>query len=124
MGVDQYTSTHRFDKSADGGRIELQRDSDDPEGIATIRRHLGEVAAQFARGDFSASRAVHDREIPGADVMTARREAITYTVVELPRGAEMHIRTPDPDAVAAIHRFLDFQRSDHRASGTDGHEHD
>src|SRR5687768_12733016 len=39
MGVDQYTSTHCFDALADGGRIELQRDSDDPAGVATIRAH-------------------------------------------------------------------------------------
>ncbi len=121
MGVDQYTSTHLFDKTADGGRIELQRDTDDPEGVATIRRHLRQVAAEFASGDFSASRAVHDSEIPGADVMAAKRAAITYSVTDLPRGAEMHIRTSDPAAVTAIHRFVDFQRSDHRAGGEDEH---
>src|SRR5688572_17215815 len=40
MGVDQYTSTHRFDALADGGRIELQRDMDDPAGVRQIREHL------------------------------------------------------------------------------------
>lgn len=123
MGVDQYTSTHRFDKRADGGRIELQRDGDDPEGVATIRRHLRQVAVEFADGDFSASRAVHNREIPGVDVMSAKRDAIIYTVAELPRGAELNIRTSDPDAVAAIHRFLDFQRGDHRSGGSDERVH-
>jgi hypothetical protein len=37
MGMDQYTSTHRFDVLADGGRMGLQRDVDDPAGVATIR---------------------------------------------------------------------------------------
>ena len=32
MGVDQYTSAHRFDDLADGGRIELQRDPADTVG--------------------------------------------------------------------------------------------
>ena len=32
MGVDQYTSTHRFDMLPDGARIQLQRDTDDPAG--------------------------------------------------------------------------------------------
>src|SRR4051812_49278676 len=40
MGVDQYTSTHKFDALPDGGRIELQRNSDDSAGVATIRAHV------------------------------------------------------------------------------------
>src|ERR1051325_8166932 len=40
MGVDQYTSVHRFDTLPDGGRIELQRNVDDSAGVAQIRRHL------------------------------------------------------------------------------------
>lgn len=36
MGVDQYTSTHKFDDLADGGRIELQRNENDPRDVATI----------------------------------------------------------------------------------------
>ena len=32
MGVDQYTSAHRFDALADGGRIELQRETEDSAG--------------------------------------------------------------------------------------------
>src|SRR4051812_34923007 len=43
MGVDQNTSTHRFDALPDGGRIELQRDVEDSAGTAQIRRHLREV---------------------------------------------------------------------------------
>src|SRR5437764_1314352 len=37
MGVDQFTSTHKFDSFPDGGRIELQRDNDDSAGVAAIR---------------------------------------------------------------------------------------
>jgi hypothetical protein len=119
MGVDQYTSTHCFDSLPDGGRIELQRDGDDLEGVATIRAHLREVAEAFAAGDFRFSAQVHGtEEIPGATVMAARREAITYTVHPLPRGAEVRITTADPQALAAIHAFLAFQRGDHRAGGT------
>jgi hypothetical protein len=118
MGVDQYTSTHCFDSLPDGGRIELQRDEDDPEGVATIRAHLREVAEAFASGDFRFSAQVHGTEqIPGTAVMAARRDAITYTVHPLPRGAEVRITTGDPQALAAIHAFLAFQRGDHRAGG-------
>src|SRR4029079_5521816 len=51
MGVDQYTSTHKFDALPDGGRIELQRDSDDSVGVAAIRAHIREIARSFSRGD-------------------------------------------------------------------------
>jgi hypothetical protein len=44
MGVDQYTSVHRFDALPDGGRIELQRAHDDSAGVAQIREHLRQVA--------------------------------------------------------------------------------
>lgn len=117
MGVDQYTSTHRFDALPDGGRIELQRDMDDAAGIATIRAHLRDVAAAFARGDFRVPAAVHAREVPGAAEMAAFRADIRYEYRELPRGAEVRIITTHPDAVAAIHAFMAFQRDDHRAGG-------
>jgi hypothetical protein len=115
MGVDQYTSTHHFDAEPDGGRIELQRDVDDAAGVAQIRRHLQEIARVFSEGDFSTPEFVHMREVPGARVMAARRTAITYTYRELPRGGEVRIVTRDPEAVAAIHEFLAFQKQDHRA---------
>lgn len=117
MGVDQYTSTHRFDALPDGGRIELQRDSDDPEGIATIRAHLRSIADAFARGDFQTPAFVHDQPVPGTEVMAARRGAIRYEYRDLPRGGEVRIITADAQAIAAIHAFMAFQRGDHRAGG-------
>ncbi len=120
MGVDQYTSTHFFDSLEDGGRIELQRDEDDPEGTAEIRRHLQHIAEAFARGDFQIPAFVHAQEVPGTRVMAEHRDHITYTFRELPRGGEVRITTKDPEALAAIHEFLAFQRMDHRAGG---HEH-
>ncbi|HSJ32467.1 MAG TPA: hypothetical protein VK933_13585 [Longimicrobiales bacterium] len=116
MGVDQYTSTHRFDALDDGGRIELQRDVDDAAGVTQIREHLQGIAAAFKSGDFSTPAFVHMQQVPGADVMAARRNVITYTFSELPRGGELRITTRDPAALEAIHAFLSFQRSDHRTA--------
>jgi hypothetical protein len=116
MGVDQYTSTHRFDALDDGGRIELQRDVDDAAGVTQIREHLQAIAAAFKSGDFSTPAFVHMQQVPGADVMAARRNVITYTFSELPRGGELRITTRDPAALEAIHAFLSFQRSDHRTA--------
>lgn len=114
MGVDQYTSVHRFDAIADGGRIELQRDRDDTVGVATIRAHLRSIARAFAAGDFTAPATVHLESVPGVTTMRTRRAAIHYAVTDLPRGAALRIRSTDPKAVAAIHRFLAYQRQAHR----------
>ena len=128
MGVDQYTSAHRFDALPDGGRIELQRAADDSAGIAQIRRHLRGIATAFAAGDFRTPAFVHMQEVPGTTVMAARRAAIAYAVRDLPRGAEVRITTHDAEALAAVHAFIAFQRRDHRAGGAGtphatGHTH-
>ena len=114
MGVDQYSSQHVFESRPDGGRIELQRQEDDSAGVARIRRHLGEIVEQFRRGDFSAPFAVHDQVVPGTRVMEARAGRISYTARSLPRGGEIVISSGDAGAIAAVHEFLAFQRSDHR----------
>jgi hypothetical protein len=115
MGVDQYTSAHRFEPLPDGGRIELQRDAADPAGVETIRAHMRDIANRFSRGDFTIPGFVHARDVPGTRVMAERKARITYEARELPRGAEVRIRATDPVAIDAIHEFLAFQRNDHRA---------
>jgi hypothetical protein len=117
MGVDQYSSTHRFDDLADGGRIELTRDASDSVGVSTIREHLTSIASAFAGGDFSTPFAVHAREVPGTKTMAAKRDAIRYEFKPLPGGGEVRISSRDPEAIRAIHAFMAFQRGDHRAGG-------
>jgi hypothetical protein len=117
MGVDQYTSVHKFDDLVDGGRIELQRDRDDATGTKVIRDHLRDIAKAFGAGDFSTPAFVHMKDVPGTKAMAAKRSAITYTVRDLPRGGELRIVSRDAAAVRAIHEFLAFQRDDHHAAG-------
>ena len=121
MGVDQYTSAHVFEPLPDGGRIVLQRDSVDPAGTATIRAHMEDIAARFARGDFSLPGFVHAQPVPGTAVMAARRSLIRYQADTLPRGGEVRIRSDDAAAIAAIHAFLAFQAQDHRAASHSSH---
>jgi len=121
MGVDQYTSTHKFDALSDGGRIELQSDKGDSVSIATIRGHIRDIAIAFKSGDFSTPAFVHMQTVPGTKVMAAKHAVITYEPHDLSRGAELRIRTKDSDALAAIHQFMAFQRSDHHAGGMTGH---
>ena len=116
MGVDQYTSAHRFDDLADGGRIVLQRDRADTAGTRTIRAHLRDVAAAFGKGDFATPGFVHGRTVPGTATMAARRAAITYAVRDLPGGGEIRIGTKDPEVRRAVRDFLAFQRKDHRVA--------
>lgn len=115
MGVDQYTSAHQFEPLPDGGRIELQRDTTDRAGVATIRAHMRDIADRFSRGDFTIPGFVHAQEVPGTRVMAERKAQITYDTSDLPGGAEVRIRSTDSAAIAAIHEFLAFQRRDHRA---------
>lgn len=121
MGVDQYTSAHVFEDLADGGRIILDReDSADTAAIRTIRQHMRDIALAFRAGDFVQPFQVHAHEVPGTDAMSARRAALSYTVIDRPRGAEVRITTTDTAAVRAVHQFLEFQRSDHQAPGHEG----
>jgi hypothetical protein len=127
MGVNQYTSTHRFDLTPVGARIRLQRDDADSAGTAVIRAHLREIATAFSNGDFSSPMLVHDRVVPGTAVMTTKRALISYRMHPLPRGGEVLIATRDADALRAIREFILFQRADHRAGGKDSvaslHQH-
>ncbi len=117
MGVDQYTSTHRFESLPDGGRIELQRNLDDAAGTAIIRAHLQDIRQLFGAGDFRIPAMVHAMAVPGTEVMAQRREYLQFTYRDLPRGGEVRILTTDPEALAAVHTFLEFQRMDHRSHG-------
>jgi hypothetical protein len=120
MGVDQYTSAHRFESLPDGGRITLERDSNDTAGVAQIRAHMGEIAAAFRGGNFALPGFVHDQKVPGTDVMRARRSLIEYLPDTTPAGGQLRIVTHDSAAIAAIHKFLAFQRRDHRVGHGSG----
>ncbi|HEX2251184.1 MAG TPA: hypothetical protein VHH32_12620 [Gemmatimonadales bacterium] len=114
MGVDQYTSYHRFEPLSDGGLITLERDSADRGGVAVIRDHMQKIAASFQAGDFAQPGFVHGREVPGTDVMRARRAQIRYIPQATPSGGRLRIVSRDSVALQAIHEFLAFQRHDHR----------
>jgi hypothetical protein len=116
MGVDQYASAHQFEVLPDGGRIELQMKSDDSLSVAQIRAHLRLIEHAFQAGDFTTPAFVHMKAMPGTATMSRKRDVITYTYADLPRGGEVRITSKDPDAVAAIHEFLAAQTREHHAS--------
>jgi hypothetical protein len=117
MGVDQYTSVHRFEDLPDGGRIVLTRSAVDTAGVRAIRAHLADITRAFAAGDFGHTMMVHQHELPGTAVMRGRRGAIAYRLESLPGGGAVRITTRDTAAVRAVHEFLAAQRGEHHAGG-------
>lgn len=117
MGVDQYQSSHKFDITTDGGRIELLRSANDSLDIAQIRAHMKDIQKAFLAGDFAKPLAVHDREMPGTAVMTKKKAQIRYVYSDLSRGAELRLVTDDAEARAAIAEFMKAQRGEHRSTG-------
>jgi hypothetical protein len=79
---------------------------------------MEQIAVSFRRGNFAMPGFVHDREVPGTRIMTARRALINYTTDSTPAGGQLRITSQDSVAIDAVHRFLAFQRQDHRT----GHE--
>lgn len=115
MGFSHQRTTHHFLIEPEGGTIQVEaNDAADTESLRQIRIHLADVARQFAAGDFSMPRAIHDRVLPGVPEMIQRKDAITYRFEELEKGGRVVIRTSDPDALTAIHAFLEAQIGDHR----------
>ena len=123
MGVDQYTSFHRFEHAANGGRIVLVGDSADAAAVRTIREHLKGIAQAFTAGNFQTPGFVHAQTVPGTRVMTTKKAAIRYLFHPLPGGGEVRIVTRDAAAVAAVHEFLTFQRTEHRTGEGEQHRH-
>ena len=116
MGVDQYASQHLFEPRPDGGRIVLRMKAADSTGERVIRDHMRTIATAFAAGDFSLPGQVHAvAKVPGTDVMRDLKSEISYQAADVDGGGEVRLTTVNPRAVAAIHEFLAFQRTDHRA---------
>lgn len=114
VGMDPMAMAHQFEAVPDGGDIVLERGAHDDMGIAQIRLHLLRITRAFERGDFTIPGFVHSTAVPGTSIMAAKRDEITYRVEDLPHGGVIRIRTTDPDAIRAIHSFIEFQVSEHR----------
>jgi len=114
VGVDPMTLAHQFEDTEQGGDIILEREVHDEMGVTQIRAHLLMIARAFARGDFAVPGFVHEKPVPGTDVMTQLADRIAYSVEDLPHGGVIHIRTDDPEALKAIKAFIAFQIAEHR----------
>lgn len=115
MGFDQQKTTHHFYLYPDGGAIDVSaNDPNDAADIKAARAHLPHIAKMFGEGDFSAPVLVHDTNVPGTADMARLKDRLSYRYEETARGGRVNIVTADPDALAALHRFLRFQIADHK----------
>jgi hypothetical protein len=115
MGFCQTATTHHFLLKKDGGVIQVEvNDQKDEVNRDNIRMHLGHVAHAFQSGDFDIPMFVHDTVPPGVPEMKRLQKQIHYVFEETPSGGRVVISTGDAEALAAIHRFLQFQIQEHK----------
>jgi len=122
MGFDQAKTAHHFLLYGDGGAIDIAvKDASDTKDRDAIRSHLPHIAMMFGAGDFDAPMLMHDRkDIPGAAVLSARKDTVAYRYQETPKGGRVDIITTDPETLQALHAFLRYQIKEHHTgdSGT------
>ena len=115
MGFDQEKTTHHFRLRADGGAIEVTaNDAADAATIGAVRRHLKQIAEEFAKGDFGKPLATHGEEPPGVATMRERRDAVAFRYEDDTSGGRVRMTTADARALAAIHEFLRYQIAEHK----------
>jgi hypothetical protein len=115
MGFSQSATIHHFLLNRDGGVIQVEaNDPKDAAVLDSIRTHLKHISHAFAGGDFDMPTFVHDTVPVGVPDMKRLKDKITYTFQQTPAGGRVVISTSDPEAVAAIHKFLRFQIDEHQ----------
>jgi len=115
MGFSQDATTHHFLLKPDGGVIQVE--ASDPKDTASrdhIRMHLTHISRAFSSGDFDIPMFVHDTVPPGVPEMKRLAPKIRYTFEQTPLGGRVVIHSDDPEALAAIHKFLRFQTNEHQ----------
>ncbi len=115
MGFSHENTVHHFTLLPDGGIIEVDIKADQDDATRDqIRMHLTHIAAMFNDNNFDVPMFIHDRVPPGVPVLKEKHAAISYIFQPTGRGGQVKIVTHDPEALKAIHEFLEFQIQDHR----------
>ena len=115
MGFDHTKTTHHFRLTSDGGVIQVEaNDVNDTTSRDEIRMHLTHIAKMFADGNFKAPMLIHAQTPPGVPVMKSLRADIEYKFADTERGGSVVIKTNNPKALQAVHKFLRFQIKEHK----------
>lgn len=115
MGFRHEMTHHHFHLLPDGGSIEVEANKqNDTVSREAIREHMAGIATMFAQGNFSLPMFIHAVEPPGMKTMQRLKGKISYSAEHTQLGAQVRIKTADPEALRAIHDFLQFQIEEHR----------
>jgi hypothetical protein len=115
MEFNQSKISHQFVVAHDGGQIKISAlDSNDNQTISQIKDHVENIQEEFSAGDFNRSSFIHATNVPGADVMTDKKDLIDYGIVEMNNGSSLILKTNDTEVVDAIGKFMEFQSIEHR----------
>ena len=105
----------KFGSQYGGGIIQVQaNDSADEASREHIRMHLTHIAKAFSNGDFDIPGFVHDTVPPGVPELKRLKSKVHYSFEQSANGGRVLILTSDSDALAAIHKFLRFQITEHK----------
>lgn len=114
MGFDQTKIMHHFMATATGGQIMIMAlDMNDVKTINEIKSHVKDIQHEFSQGDFAKPFYIHGQIVPGAQVMTDKKDHIQYTIKNTEDGAVLVLTTKDAELLDAIHQFMDYQSSQH-----------
>jgi hypothetical protein len=115
MGFSQTATTHHFYLNESGGVIQVEaNESTDVTNRDDMRMHLRHIAHAFQSGDFDIPMFVHYTVPPGVPEMKRLQKHIRYVFEETPNGGRVVIVSANAKALAAIHRFLQFQIEEHQ----------
>ena len=114
MGFDQDKTIHHFPITANGGSVEVEtKDAADETSRAAVRMHLKHIAEAFAKGDFSKPLLTHGETPDGVADLQRLKASIRYKYEDTPRGGAVRITTSNPEALKAVHAFLEYQQREH-----------
>ncbi len=114
MGFNQNKITHHFVATPDGGKIIITSiNSTDRQTINQIKNHIPDIQKEFSEGNFTKPFFIHAQEVPGAEIMSEKKDLIKYSIRETNNGSSLLLSTNDKELVDAIKRFMQFQTRQH-----------
>jgi hypothetical protein len=121
MPFDLDATTHRFDKTADGGVQTVTADDPaDEDQVRLVREHLFDERDKFAVGDFDDPARIHGMDMPGVAELSSGYQRIAVAYAEVPAGAELLYATGDTILIDAVHAWFDRQVADHGTHAESG----
>ena len=108
-------TVHIFAKTKSGGIQQvIIKDKADSHQITLIRKHLSNIAKEFAQGNFSDPAKIHGKDMPGlAELEKARPDQLRIVYKKLAKGAQIEYSSDNSGLIDAIHRWFDAQLADH-----------